>query len=306
MGYSNILALLLEGKVLLSDGAMGTMLHQQGLQPGESPDSWCIERPDVVRGIAEAYVAAGSDIVETNTFGASSLKLKPYGLTEKVSEINRAAVTLARAAVGEHGYVAGSMGPSGHIVVEEGGDLDRSVLYQVFKEQAIALAEAGADFILIETMSSLPEAVQAIRAARENTSIPVACTFTFQRKAKGFRTMMGVDPSRAAREAASAGAQIVGSNCSSGIEDMIEIASEMRAAVPDAAILMQPNAGAPVLEDGKTVFKQTPGYMASRIPELLEAGANIVGGCCGTSPAHISAMAAALRATEKRRAGQTS
>lgn len=290
MACETLLARLAQGEVLLCDGAMGTMLYEQGLQPGECPDSWCLSHPDVVKSIAQAYIAAGSDIVETNTFGANAFKLSPYGLTNKVADINRAAVTLVKAAIGDHGYVAGSIGPTGHILVDEGGDITPEQAYEAFKEQAIAQAEAGADFFLIETMSSLHESLQAIKAAKENTNVPVACTFTFQKSPKGFRTMMGLKPDRAAKEAVNAGAQIVGANCSSGIEDMIEVAREMRAACRDVPILIQPNAGAPVLENGKTVFKHTPDYMASRLSELLQTGVNLVGGCCGTNPHHIAAM----------------
>jgi 5-methyltetrahydrofolate--homocysteine methyltransferase len=295
MTNENLLTSLKQGELLLCDGAMGSMLHQQGLQPGECPESWCLSHPDVVRSIAEAYIAAGSKVVETNSFGANPLKLKLYGLASKTTEINRAAVMLAKTAMGNRNYVAGSVGPTGHILTQEGGDTSNEEVYAAFKEQIIALAEAGADFILIETMSSIHEAVQAIKAARENTFLPVACTFTFQAHPKGARTMMGLKPDRAATEATYAGAEIVGANCSSGIGDMIEIVRQMRAACPEVPILVQPNAGAPVLEDGKTVYKETPEYMASRLPELLQAGANIVGGCCGTTPDHIAAMARVLR-----------
>lgn len=295
MANETLLTRLREGTVLLCDGAMGTMLHEQGLQPGECPDSWCVSHPEAVRSIAEAYIAAGSDIVETNSFGANSCKLASYGMGDRVSEFNRAAVALAKEAMGVKGYVAGSVGPCGRILSEEGGDISNSEVYEVFKEQSIALAEGGADFILLETMSSMLEAIQAIKAAKEGTALPVACTFTFQKHPKGYRTMMGLKPERAAREAVSAGADIVGANCSTGIADMTSIAREMRAACPDVPILIQPNAGAPVLEDGKTVYRQSATDMASLLPELLRAGANIVGGCCGTTPAHITAMAEALQ-----------
>ena len=168
-------------------------------------------------------------------------------------------------------------------------------LYDAFKEQVVSLEAGGADAICIETMSSLGEAIQAIKAAKENTSLPVICTFTFEAGAKGFRTMMGVKPDRAAREAAAAGADVVGANCGNGIANMIEITREMRAAVPGVPILIHANAGAPVVEDGKAVFKETPEYMASRVQELIAAGANIIGGCCGTTPDHIAAMAKAAR-----------
>lgn len=289
-----------QGDILISDGAMGTFLHAKGLQAGECPESWCVSHPDVVRGIAEAYVAAGADIVETNSFGGSSCKLKVYGLADKVSEFNRAAAALARRAIGGQGFVAASVGPTGHIVEEEGGDITSEQLYAAFKEQVIALAEGGADAICVETMSSIREASEAVRAAKENTSLPAICTFTFEARAKGFRTMMGLKPDRAAREAVAAGADIVGANCGNGISNMIEITRQMRAAVPRTPILVHANAGAPLVEDGKTVFKETPAYMASRAKELIEAGANIIGGCCGTNPDHIAAMAQVVKSLAAR------
>jgi 5-methyltetrahydrofolate--homocysteine methyltransferase len=284
------------GDVLVSDGAMGTFLHAKGLAPGECPESWCVSHPDVVRGIAEAYIAAGSDIVETNSFGGSRYKLKGYGLADRVREFNRAAAVLARQAISGRGYVAASVGPTGHIVEDEGGDVTPDQLHEAFKEQVIALAEGGADAICVETMSSIAEAQAAIRAAKENTALPVICTFTFEAGAKGFRTMMGVKPDRAAREAVVAGADVVGANCGNGIANMIEITKQMRAALPTTPILIHANAGAPVVENGKTVFKETPEYMASRVRELIEAGANIVGGCCGANPSHIVAIAAVVKA----------
>jgi 5-methyltetrahydrofolate--homocysteine methyltransferase len=249
----------------------------------------------VVKGIAEAYIAAGSDIVETNSFGGSSLKLNAYGLRDRVREFNRAAAALAKEAMGDKGYIAASVGPTGHIAQEEGGELADADFYEAFREQVIALADGGADAICIETMSSVFEAIQAIRAAKENTGLPVICTFTFESGRKGFRTMMGVSPDRAATEAAGAGADIVGANCGNGIANMIDIVTQMRAAVPRVPLLVHANAGTPVVEDGRTIFKESPDYMASRVKELIDAGANIVGGCCGTNPQHIAAMARAVR-----------
>jgi 5-methyltetrahydrofolate--homocysteine methyltransferase len=290
-----LLERLASGEILISDGAMGTFLYAKGLTPGENPESWCVSHPDAVKDIAQAYLDAGSDIVETNSFGGTCYKLKPYGMADQVTEFNRAAASLAKAAAGPDRLVAASVGPTGHIVEEEGGDVTAEQLYGAFKEQIVALAEGGADAICVETMSSLTEAVQAVRAAKENTSLPVICTFTFEQGVKGFRTMMGLRPDRAAREAATAGADVVGANCGNGIANMIEITKQMRAAVPNVPILIHANAGAPVVEDGKTVFQETPEYMASRVKELIDAGANIVGGCCGTTPAHIGAMAEAAR-----------
>jgi 5-methyltetrahydrofolate--homocysteine methyltransferase len=283
------------GDILISDGAMGTFLQAKGLQPGECPEAWCVTHPDAVKSIAEAYVAAGADIVETNSFGGTSYKLREFGLADRVHELNVAAARLAKDAMGDKGYVAASVGPTGQIVEDEGGDVTEADLYAAFKEQVVALAEGGADALCMETMSSIAEAVQAIKAAKDHTDLPVICTFTFESGARGFRTMMGVDPARAAEEAVAAGADVVGANCGNGIANMIEIARAMRAAVPSTPILIQSNAGAPVLEGGKTLFKETPDDMAARVAELVAAGANIIGGCCGTTPDHIAALAKAAR-----------
>jgi 5-methyltetrahydrofolate--homocysteine methyltransferase len=291
----DLLSRLAEGEILISDGAMGTFLQAKGLQPGESPEAWCISHPDAVKSIAEAYIAAGSDIVETDSFGGTSFKQREFGLADQVVAFNIAAAKLAKEAMDAKGYVAASIGPTGQIVEDEGGDVSEADLYNAFKEQAIALADGGADAFCIETMSSITEAVQAIKAAKENTTLPIICTFTFEPGANGFRTMMGVSPTRAAEEAVEAGADIVGANCGNGIANMILITQEMRAAAPNTPILIHANAGMPVYEEGKTVFKETPEMMAARVKELIAAGANIIGGCCGTTPAHIAAMAAAAK-----------
>jgi 5-methyltetrahydrofolate--homocysteine methyltransferase len=284
-----------QGEILISDGAMGTFLHSRGLAPGECPESWCVSHADIVRNIAESYAAAGSDIVETNSFGGTSFKLKAYGLADQAAIFNRAAARLAKEAVAGKGYVAASVGPTGQIVEEEGGNVTAAQLYESFKEQVIALAEGGADAICVETMWSVQEATQAIRAVKENTQLPVICTFTFEPGVKGFRTTMGVKPDRAVRAALDAGADMVGANCGNGIANMIEITRQMRATVPQAPILIHANAGLPVVENGETVFKETPEYMASRVAELIAAGANVIGGCCGTNPNHIAAMAAEVK-----------
>jgi len=284
-----------QGDILISDGAMGTYLQAKGLKPGECMESWCISHPDVVRGIHEAYLAAGSDIVETNSFGGTCYKLKLYGLADKVRELNVAAVALAKQATAGKGYVAASVGPTGRIVEDEGGDASPQDLYEAFKQQVAALAEGGADALCIETMGSLSEAVQAIKAGKECTKLPVICTFTFQAGTRGFRTMMGVTPERAALEAVAAGADIIGANCGSGIAHMIEVTRQMRAAQPNTPILINANAGMPVLEGERTVFKDTPEFMASQVGALIKAGAQIIGGCCGTTPEHIAAMARAAK-----------
>jgi 5-methyltetrahydrofolate--homocysteine methyltransferase len=290
-----LLERLSDGGVLVSDGAMGSLLQSQGLPPGASPESWCLSRPDVVRAVAEAYLAAGSDMVLTNSFGGSPLKLARHGLAERAGELNCAAAKLAREAAGSGMFVAGSVGPTGRILQEEGGDVTRAELYEAFREQVEGLADGGVDAICVETMSSLAEAIEAVRAAREHTALPVFCTFSFALGRRGFRTMMGVSPELAAREAAAAGADVIGTNCGNGIENMTEIVRQMRAAVPDRPILAQPNAGMPELVDGVTVYPETAEYMASRVGELIAAGATIVGGCCGTTPQHIAAIAEGVR-----------
>jgi 5-methyltetrahydrofolate--homocysteine methyltransferase len=274
---------------------MGTLLHAKGLAPGECPESWCVAHAQIVRNIADSYAAAGSDIVETNSFGANSFKLKAYGLADQAATFNRAAARLAKEAVAGKGYVAASVGPTGQIVEEEGGNVTAAQLYESFKEQVIALAEGGADAICVETMWSVQEATQAIRAVKQNTQLPAICTFTFEPGVKGFRTTMGVKPDRAVRAALDAGADMVGANCGNGIANMIEITRQMRATVPQTPILIQANAGSPVVEKGETVFKETPEYMASRVAELIAAGANVIGGCCGTNPNHIAAIAAEVK-----------
>ncbi len=289
-----------EGEILISDGAMGTFLHAKGLAAGECPESWCVTHPEVVREIAEAYIAAGSDIVETNSFGSNPLRLKAEKLANRAQEFNHAAATLAKQAMGEKGYVAASVGPTGLFMKGEGGKVTAEEIYESFKEQMVALAEGGADAICVETMFSILEATQAIRAARENTCLPVLCTFTFESKPRGYFTMTGVTPARAAVEAAAAGADIVGANCGNGIANMIEITRQMRAAAAKTPILIQSNAGAPTVVDGRTVFAETAEYMASRVRELIEAGANIIGGCCGTTPQHITAMANIARFRTER------
>lgn len=290
-----LLERLAAGEILISDGAMGTFLQAKGLQPGESPEAWCLSHPDAVKSIAEAYIAAGSDIVETDSFGGTSYKQKEFGLEGQVVEMNKAAAKLAKEAMGDKGYVAASVGPTGQIAYDEGGNVTEEDLYNAFKEQVVALAEGGADALCLETMMSTVEAVQAVKAAKENTNLPVICTFTFELGARGFRTMMGATPASACQAVAEAGADVVGANCGNGVANMIEITKEIRAALPDTPILIHANAGMPVFEDGKTVFKETPEDMAARVPELIAAGANIIGGCCGTTPDHISAMAKAAK-----------
>ena len=281
------------GRVLVSDGAWGTFLHQKGLPAGACPEQWCVDHPDKVGDIASSYIEAGSDMVETNSFGGSAIKLKHYGLSDRAAEFNEAAARISSVAAGVDKWVIASIGPTGKMLLT--GDVTPEALYNGFKEQAVALEKGGADAICIETMSDIDEAVQAIKAARENTNLEVICTFTFERTIQGdYRTMMGISPVEAARAAMQAGANIIGTNCGNGFERMIDIVKEIRTVSSDIPVLVHANAGLPKNIDGADVFPDTPEQMASLVPDLVGAGANIIGGCCGTTPDHIMAIKQAV------------
>ncbi|MFI4910584.1 MAG: homocysteine S-methyltransferase family protein [Sedimentisphaeraceae bacterium JB056] len=289
MALGKIKEAVKSGRILFSDGAWGTFLQKKGLQPGECPELWCLERPDDVYDVAKSYIDAGSDMIQANSFGGTSYKLEHFGLQDKASQINEAAASISRKAAGDKAWVIASAGPTGKLLMM--GDVSSEDLYNAFKEQAIALEKGGADAICIETMSDIDEAVLAIKAAKENTSLEVICTFSFERTVQGdYRTMMGTTPVQAAQACLEAGADIIGTNCGNGMERMIEIVEQIRQAFSNAPILIHANAGLPQNIDGVDVFPETPEDMASKVERLIEAGANIIGGCCGTTPAHITAM----------------
>jgi len=281
-----ILERIKEGKILVSDGAWGTFLHRKGLTTDECPESWNLKRPDDIYDVAKCYVDAGADIILTNSFGGSPFKLAPYGFSDRIYEINKAAGEISRRAAGDEVLVLGSIGPTGKMVFM--GEVPEEELLEGFRTQARGLADGGVDGLLMETMADTAESSLAIQAAKEVADLDVLCTFTFEKTQNGeFRTMMGTGVGEAIESALKSGADVIGANCGNGTEGMIGIVHEIRQSYPDVPVLIQANAGLPEYRDGKTVFPESPGEMSSQITDLINSGANIVGGCCGTTPEHI-------------------
>lgn len=276
------------------DGAWGTELSRRGLPAGTAPELWNLEQPGRVADVARAYAAAGARIVLTNTFGGSRCKLEKNGLASQAAEINRAGARISREAVPRDVFVCASVGPTGEFL-EPLGDISPAAMEDIFAEQIAALIEGGADMLVIETMTDLEETLCALRAAKRLApSMPVVTSMTFDKGARGYATMMGVTPAQAAAQLAEHGADIIGTNCGHGVEQMIEIVRELRANT-DKPLWARPNAGLPQLVNGATVFPDGPGSMAAKIPALVDAGAAFVGGCCGTTPEHIRCIVAALQ-----------
>jgi methionine synthase I (cobalamin-dependent) len=285
-----IIEQLIAGGPVVTDGAWGTQLYARGLDPGDVPDSWNLSHPDRVEEVGRAYVEAGSQVILTNTLRANRVTLAAYGLAEKTVEINRAGAAISRRAAEGRARVFASIGPSGRLLVM--GEVTEDELFEAFREQAEALAEGGADALLIETMTDLTEASIAIRAAEE-TDLPVAASMVFDSGKEKDRTMMGTTPERAAAALESAGADVVGANCGVGIAGYVGVCRRMHAAT-SLPIWIKANSGLPEFVDGRTTYRMTAAEFASYVPALLEAGASFIGGCCGTGPEFVRAIAQAL------------
>lgn len=290
---SDFLQRVQSGDILISDGATGTYLQANGLEPGGCPELMNDTHPEIVRQMASQYFAAGSNMVETNSFGGSRYMLKKYEQGHRVEELNRKGAELARAVAPDGCFVLGSIGPTGEFL-QPSGTATEEDMYNVFCEQSRGLAAGGVDAICIETMSDLGETTIALRAAKDTTGLPVVTTMTFDKGPRGYFTMMGVTPAMAAEQLSEAGADVVGSNCGLPIEALLEIVTAMRA-VTTTPILTHINAGIPKIIGKEIVYPDTPDHMATEMTKMVAAGANIVGGCCGTSPDYVRAFVQTLR-----------
>jgi 5-methyltetrahydrofolate--homocysteine methyltransferase len=281
---------LLESRPLVvGDGAMGSQLMDRGLDAGECGERWNLERPDAVEEVQRGYVEAGADFLITNTFGANAVALERHGLGDMLEDLNRAGVEVARGAAGDAALVLGGLGPTG-AMLEPYGALSADRAREAFSEQARALSEAGVDAIICETFESSEELRVALEAAGEACDLPLLASMKFAREASGrYRTMMGDAPESLVEVAAEAGCAALGSNCGKGIEIMVPLAAKLRG-LSDLPILVEPNAGVPQLVHGETVYPEGPEVFDEHLPELFEAGARIVGGCCGTTAGHIRAV----------------
>jgi 5-methyltetrahydrofolate--homocysteine methyltransferase len=285
----SILERLRRGDVIVADGALGTMLMKRGLKHGDPPEEFNLSKQSILEEIAALYLDAGAEIISANTFGASPLRLKQFSLEQQTEAINQNAVNAVRRAVRDRAYISGSVGPSS-LMIKPLGDAEPEEVFSSYQRQMIALLAAGIDLICIETMMDVAEAKLAIEAARSlNPNIPVMATMTFGKTPQGYRTLMGSSIENAAAALEKAGANIVGSNCGDGMENMVGIAREFRqyAQVP---VAIQGNAGLPAADGTNLIYPETPEFVAEKAKELLQLGVQIIGGCCGTQPEHIRAI----------------
>lgn len=285
---------LVKERVVLLDGGMGTELIRHGFPQGECPESWNVEKPELVKKIHLSYYDAGSDAVLTNSFGGNKIKLASHGLGDKCHELNYAAAQLANATKPEGKFVAGSMGPTGKFLKPHGEHTEEE-FEEAYGVQAKALTEGGVDFLLIETQYDLKEALCALRGARKSSSLSVFVTMTFNRNPKGYFTIMGNSVAQCVEELEAQGVPAIGTNCTLNSADMVDLLKIMRDATP-LPLIAQANAGQPSLSsDGKVTYSQEVEDYVQYIPQMIKNGANIVGGCCGTNPDYIKRMAEIIK-----------
>ena len=287
--------LLQSGKPILLDGAMGTMLFAAGLDSGNSPEEWNVLHPEKVGKIHQAYIEAGSQVILTNTFGGSAVRLNSHGLAERVFELNKAAAEIARQEAGAANrpvVVAGSIGPSG-LILQPLGTLSFEAAEKSFADQAAGLAAGGVDLFWIETMSDLEEIKAAILGVRSVSDLPIAVTLSFDTHG---RTMMGVSPEMALADLQEQGVQLIGANCGTGSDELIKAVQALAAQKPSQPLIAKANAGIPELIGTEVVYNGSPEVMADYAVKAWKEGARLIGGCCGSTPEHIRAMSEALAA----------
>lgn len=299
MSHPILLEWLAEGRILLGDGAMGTMLQEAGLTNGGAPELWNVTEPAKVRAIYQGYIDAGANLIETNTFGGTAARLKLHNLQDRVVELNRAGAALAKEVAAPNGVlVAGSIGPSGELI-EPVGPLAMNDAEALFAEQARGLVEGGVDLVVIETMSHLNEVQAAVNGVRQvDPDLLIVTTLSFD---TNFHTMMGVSPREAVETISSWGIRVIGANCGNGPDEIATVMTQMAQYRPDGVYLMaQSNAGLPQYVNGAITYDGTPEVMADFALRLRDLGVNIIGACCGSTPVHVAAMGNALAAAKEQ------
>ena len=288
-----------DSMILVADGATGTMLQKAGLPVGSSPERWNLENPDAVLKHYQAYIDAGSDIILTNTFGGSSIRLERDGLSFDTFLINQKAAEIARKAAGSDIVVFGDMGPTGKLL-EPMGPLKEAEIIESFGKQADALASGGVDAIFIETMSDINEAKAALKGVQKTTNLPVIVSFSFDTRG---RTMMGLKPAQAIKEIWPLGVLAVGANCGRTLDETLAAIEEMRETIPEASLVAKPNAGLPQSDGSDLVYDVTPETMGEYALKFADVGVKIFGGCCGSTPEHIRTVSNVLRAFRNNNSG---